>query len=135
MAQQWQWVYTGGSKPRKVPHGEKAAITTACERLIADVLLPRYLPRIEPTPYNYPVGIRGSWHANKYRFQTEYRCGAPDSMIEGFEHPFARIDWVSKDRYDLSWMRHNDKWVRMYGPITLDEALSAMANESFFQPC
>jgi hypothetical protein len=40
------WTYVGsraGNKPAPV---EKAAITAACERLIAEVLRPRFLPEV-----------------------------------------------------------------------------------------
>ena len=52
------------NKPRSE---EKIAITTACESLIADVLLPKYLPEITPSEFNYPIAIYGKWHGNKYR--------------------------------------------------------------------
>jgi hypothetical protein len=65
-----------GNKPRPE---EKIAITAACERLIAGVLLPRHLPKITPTEFNYPIAIYGKWHGNKYRFVTRYRSDRADS--------------------------------------------------------
>jgi len=63
------WAYAGGLGKHKPPSkGEKAAITAACEKLIADVLKPLYLQKIVPTEYNYPVDIFGKWLGNKYRF-------------------------------------------------------------------
>jgi hypothetical protein len=50
-----------GNKPRSE---EKIAITF--ESLIADVLLPKYLPEITPSEFN------GKWH-DKYRLITRYR--------------------------------------------------------------
>jgi hypothetical protein len=35
---------------------EKARITSACQRLIDDLLKPRFLPSVQPTQFNYPVG-------------------------------------------------------------------------------
>jgi uncharacterized glyoxalase superfamily protein PhnB len=48
---QWVWVRQRGQP--KPPESEKTAITAECEKFIADVLKPRYLPRIEPTSFNY----------------------------------------------------------------------------------
>jgi hypothetical protein len=56
-----QWVWARQRGQPKPPESEKTAITAACERFIADVLKPRYLPRIEPTSFNYPVDISGKW--------------------------------------------------------------------------
>ncbi len=68
------WVYVGGRAGIKPPPGEKAAITAACEKLIAEELRPRFLPEVRPsTTFNYPVAIEGKWLGNKYRFFTRYR--------------------------------------------------------------
>ena len=47
-----QWVYVRQRGQPKLPEDEKTAITAACERFIAEVLKPRFLPRIEPTHFN-----------------------------------------------------------------------------------
>ena len=130
-----QWVYVGGragNTPR--PEG-KAAITAACERLIADVLLPRYLPEITPTEFNYPIAIYGKWHGNKYRFITRYRSDRADSFTPEFEAPFARLEYVSRDRFDLSYHPHTGEWYRLYKWITLNEALALIAEGMHFEPC
>jgi len=44
---------------------EKQAIITACEAFIRDVLLPRFLPQIRPTQWNYVIDIHGAW-AGRY---------------------------------------------------------------------
>jgi len=66
---------------------EKAAITAACERLIAEVLRPRFLPEVRPSTFNYPVAIDGKWHGNKYRFFTRYRSDDPTSLAAEFDAP------------------------------------------------
>jgi hypothetical protein len=70
-----RWVYVGARAGGKVPEGEKLVITAACEKLIAEVFRPRFLPEIHPTKFNYPVGLSGKCHGNKYRFITRYRSG------------------------------------------------------------
>lgn len=54
------WTYVGGRAGNKPPPAEKAAITVACEKLVAEVLRPRFLPEIRPLArFNYPVAIDG----------------------------------------------------------------------------
>ena len=130
-----QWVYTGvraGNKPRPQ---HKAAITNACERLIADVLLPRYLPKITPTEFNYPIAIYGKWHGNKYRFITQYRSNHADSFEPEFKAPFARLEFVAADQFDLSYHRHIGEWFSLYQKVTLDKALALIAEGGHFEPC
>lgn len=126
-----QWVYAGGRAGNKPRSEEKIAITTACESLIADVLLPKYLPEITPSEFNYPIAIYGKWHGNKYRFITRYRSDRPDSFTREFEAPFARLEYVSHDRFDLSCHRHTGEWYCLYQRITLNEALALIATHFY----
>jgi hypothetical protein len=130
-----QWVYTGGRAGKRPSLEEKLTITAACERLIADVLMPLHLPEIKPTEFNYPVAIYGKWHGNKYRFVTRYRSDRDDAIEPEFEAPFARIDFVSRDRFDVSYHRHTGQWFRLYQAVTLDEALRLIGEGMHFQPC
>lgn len=38
---------------------ERAVVSAACERFIAETLKPRLLPEVSPTQFNYPVDIFG----------------------------------------------------------------------------
>jgi hypothetical protein len=78
-------VYVGGRAGNKPAAGEKSAITAACEKFIAEVLKPRFLPEIQPTEFNYPIAIYGKWHGNKYRFITRFRSDDPRSDEAEFE--------------------------------------------------
>ena len=130
------WIYVGGGTGNKPSPAEKAAITAACERLIAEVLRPRFLAEIRPSAmFNYPVAIDGKWHGNKYRFFTRYRSDDPNSLATEFDAPFARLDYVSRDCFDLLWHRHTGEWFRVFERLSLTEALHQIASEPFFRPC
>jgi len=101
------WVYVGGRAGNKPSPAEKAATIAACERLITEELRPRFLPKIRPSSrFNYPIAINGKWHGKKYRFYTRYRSDDPDSLEPEFDAPFARLDYVSRDCFDVMWHRH-----------------------------
>jgi hypothetical protein len=130
------WMYVGGRAGNKPAPAEKAVIAAACERLIAEVLQPRFLPEVRPSAmFNYPVGIQGKWHGNKYRFFTRYRSDDPASLAAEFDAPFARLDYVSRDCFDLMWHRHTGEWLRVAERLSLTEALHRIASEPYFQPC
>ena len=93
---QRQWVYAGAAMGRMPKPDEKREITAACEQIIAEVIRPRHLPRIMPTQFNYPVGISGKWHGNKYRFMSRFRSGFDDNRGEEFDAPFACLEYVNK---------------------------------------
>ncbi len=130
------WVYVGGRAGNKPPPTEKAAITAACETFIADVLKPRFLPEIRPSDrFNYPVAISGKWLGNKYRFITRYRSDDPRSYQPEFDAPFARLDYVSRDCFDLYWHRHTGQWLCMFERLSLKEALHSIESIPNFAPC
>jgi hypothetical protein len=130
-----QWAYAGGRGGNKPRSDEKIAITTACESLIADVLLPKYLPEVTPSEFNYPIAIYGKWHGNNYRFITRYRSDQPNSFTPEFEAPFARLEYASRNRFNLSYHRHTGEWYCLFRWITLHEALALIADGMHFHPC
>ena len=128
-------MYVGGRAGNKPPTSEKMGIGVACERFIAEVLTPRFLPEIRPTEFNYPVAIYGKWHGNKYRFITRYRSDDPRSYTPEFDAPFARLEYVNRDKFDLSWHRHTGEWFRLFEYLPLTEALHLIESEPYFRPC
>lgn len=129
-----RWVYVGGRAGNKPPQAEKVAIIAACEKFIAEVLRPRFLPEIRPTAFNYPVAIDGKWLGNKYRFITRYRSDDPRSYAPEFAAPFARLEYVSRDCFDLSWHRHTGEWFCLFQRQSLAEALHLIESEPHFEP-
>jgi hypothetical protein len=52
-----------------------------------------------------------------------FRSDNPASTVSEFDAPFARIDWVTHERFDLSYHRHTGEWWRLFEFISLAEAL------------
>lgn len=121
-------------RPMVVDEAERQRIVLACEALIKDVLKPRFLPTIQPTEWNYPVDIRGAWARGRFRFMTRYRSGWEENRGEEFDAPFARIDCMGPDRFDIYWMRHNGKWWRVHSGVTLSKALHLVETDGILHP-
>ena len=113
---------------------EKSAVTSACQNLIDDFLKPRFLPTIRPTQFNYPVDILGKWHGTKYRFIQRYRSGFPENLGEEFDAPFARLDWISRNRFNIQWHRHTGEWFCLHQGLTLVEAIDSLKSDGLFHP-
>ena len=89
------------------------------------MLIPRHLPEIRPhAEFNYPVGIHGKWQGNKYRFITRYKSDSANLIADGFDAPFARLEYVAHDCFDLSWHRHIGTWHTVFERLTLRDALN-----------
>lgn len=113
---------------------EKQAVIAACETFIRDVLKPRFLPEIRPTEWNYVIRIHGAWAAGRYRFIQRYRSGMEHNRGEEFDAPFARIDRIGQDRFDIYWMRHTGKWRRLHAGVTFVEALRILETDGILHP-
>ena len=117
-----------------ISEAEKTAITIACQRLIDEFLKPRFLPVICPTEFNYPIDILGKWHGTRYRFIQRYRSGFPENLGEEFDSPFVRLDWVSRDRFDVQWHRHTGAWHCLYRGLSLAEARNTIQSNGILHP-
>jgi hypothetical protein len=113
---------------------EKQAIITACETFIANVLKPRFLPSIKPTEFNYAIDIHGDWRAGRYRFIQRYRSGHQQNAGQEFDAPYARIDRMQRDRFDIYWMRHTGTWYLLHSGKTLAETFHILETEHVLFP-
>ena len=95
---------------------------------------PRFLSEIQPTQFNYPVDILGKWRGARYRFIQRYRSGFADNLGEEFDAPFARLDWIGRNRFDIQWHRHNGPWFRLHNGLTLVEAIAAIKADGHLHP-
>jgi hypothetical protein len=135
MARKKQWMLaTRTRRPAPPDVLEKGVIVAACEAFIRDVLRPRFLPKITPTEWNYVIDIHGAWTAGRYRFIQRYRSGMEHNRGEEFDAPFARVDRVGRDRFDIYWMRHTGKWWRLHARVTLAEALRILETDGHLHP-
>ena len=117
---------------------DKAAVGAKCERFIAEVLKPRFLPGVRPTQFNYPIDIVGKWRGSKYSFITRYRSGFPDNLGEEFDALFTRLDHAyghtADIRFDIMWRRHTGQWWRLYSAVKLEKALRLIETDLNLQP-
>lgn len=121
-------------RPVKPDEAEKRQITAACENLIDNFFKPRFLPEIRPTEWNYVVDIYGRWSGGRYSFIQRYRSGRAESLGEEFNAPFARLDRMGTDRFDIHWYRHTGKWWKLHEGLTLAEALHTLETNGILHP-
>ena len=117
---------------------QKVAIAARCERFIAEVLKPRFLPEVRPTEFNYPVDITGKWRGSNYSFITRYRSGFVENRGEEFDAPFTRLDHAYEHladvRFGIMWRRHTGQWLRLYSAVGLEGALRLIETDMSLQP-
>ena len=124
------------AKPDEILSPErKQAITAACEKHTAEFLLRRFLPEIRPqTEMNYVIAIYGKWHGTTYRFIQRYHSPFADAVSPEFDAPFTRLEFVSRDCFNLSWFRHTGKWHMLHHSVTYDEAFRLLRADPLLHP-
>ncbi len=89
--------------------------------MIESELKPRFVkPPPEDLHWNYIVDISSKWYRSYFYFCAQYRCPAPNCISEFFEVKFARLEYVGKDRFNLSYMRHTEQWWELYTDLPLE---------------
>jgi hypothetical protein len=123
------------SPKSKVPDNVKTEVETKANELVESFLKPEY---IEPPPedmrFNYVVDIYTKWYRNYFYFCAKYACPSPEAISPFFETKFARMEYVGKGLFNLSYMRHTGSWFEIFQKLSVDECLEVMKDLPHFQP-
>ena len=127
-----KWMMSASKKP-KVTTLIKSNLEEAAENLIDQVLKPKNVNI--PTPecsFNYLVDIFTKWYGNSFYFCSKYNSPGENAISPSFEMKFARMVYIGDEKFNLSYMRHNDKWFELYRNLTIKECLNAIEHEPYF---
>jgi hypothetical protein len=87
-----------------------------------------------PNGVNYPIDLNGRWHGSNYRFIQRYRSRFVDNAGWEFDAPFTRLEYVARDRFHLSYLRHTGQWHRLYCEVSLSRALRLIESDGLLHP-
>jgi hypothetical protein len=128
-----QWVYAP-AKP-KVPDAIKAGVQKEADQLVESFLKPNFIkPPPADTQWNYIVDIYTKWYRGYFYFCSKNHCPGPTAMTDYFEDKFARLEYVGDGRFNVSYMRHTEKWWEIFQGFTLDQCLEAIQHIPNLQP-
>ena len=119
----------------KVPSGIKDQVMERANHLIESELKPhsvKHKPLTENS--NYVVDIYAKWYRSYFYFCAKYQCPSPNHISEFLENKFARLEYLGKDSFNLSYMRHTGQWWELYSRISLKECLDRIRKEPHFLP-
>jgi len=130
------WTYKPPKQPKpKVPDTIKWEVEAKARELIESILKPKH---IKPPPldkhYNYIVDIYTKWYRNYFYFCSKYACPGPNAISPYFEAKFARLEYIGNGHFNLSYMRHTEKWWEIYFDLSIDESIATIRDESLFLP-
>ena len=105
------WVYNPPKRPKpKVPDEIKQKLQEKGNELVETIFKSKYIKPIpEPLLLNHIIDIYTKWYRNYFYFCSKYKC-PPDAISSSFESKFARMEFIDNDKFQLSYMRHTEKW-------------------------
>ena len=122
------------TKP-KVPESIKLMLTDKANELIENIIKPNH---ISPPPtdnnFNYLVDIYSTWYRNYFYFCSKYNCPGPNAIATSFDIKWARMEYVGNDKFNVSYMRHTEKWAEVFQDISMTDCLKAITEEPYFAP-
>jgi len=69
-----------------------------------------------------------------FKFAEPALSGQPETLGEEFDAPFTRLDWISRDRFDIQWHRHTGTWFCLHRGLSLVEALKTIESDGLLHP-
>lgn len=131
-----QWVYSPqNAKKPKVPVGIKSDINKLATKFIEEKLKPNHIEeKPDNIDRNYIIDITSKWFRNYYYFVATYKAEYPEAICDKFDIKFARIEYSDGDTYNLSYMRHTEKWQEVYQNLSFKECLDIIENDVIFFP-
>ncbi|MCA9008321.1 MAG: hypothetical protein KDB01_01175 [Planctomycetaceae bacterium] len=118
-----------------VPDAIKSDLETKATNLIEVVLKPKHVvPQKPEIEFNYISDIGTKWYRKYFYSFATYTCPGPNALTPSFESNFARMEYLGAGRFSLSFLRHNDQWVKLYAAQTIHECLKAINDDAWFTP-
>ena len=129
------WLATNRSKKATPSAATKATLSAKAQQLLDQDLIPRYVQTMPPDhDFNDVAALHSKWRGNSFYFGATYHCPSPHAIAPSFETKFARMEYVSNDSYNLSYMRHTEKWFEIVFDLTMNECLTEIKGNSIFTP-
>ena len=111
----------------------KADMDAKATKLV-ERLKPKYVkPPPKKPQFNYIIDVWTKWLGGTLYFGLTYACPFLNAISPSFEVKFARMEHLGGGRFSLSYMRHTEKWFRLFPSLAADECLDAIENDVHFQ--
>jgi hypothetical protein len=122
------------SKKPNVPESTNQQLKVKAEILVESLKQLHIKPATTTHDYNYIAEIYCKWYRNSFYFCATYNCPSSNAIAPSFETKFARMEYVSFDSFNLSYMRHTGQWFEVFQNLTSDECLKLIQNDPIFTP-
>ena len=117
----------------KLTNSEKDKIENQCQPLI-EKFKSLYILKDPDNNFNYLIDIYLKWYRDHLYFCGKIKSQTSNRSVDEFEEKYVRLKVIKSDCFDLSYMRHTEKWTLVSCDLTLEECLKMIENTPTFHP-
>jgi len=131
----YTWAPAKAKAASKIPDAVKSEVEFKANEIIERVLKPKYIEApSEKTDLNYLSDISCKWYRGYFYFTSKYTCPSPYATAPSFNSNFARLEYISKNRFNLAYMRHTGQWFEIGFDLSIEACLDEIENGPHFMP-
>ena len=117
----------------KITNLAKDSVSKDAYELINEILKPLHIkPESENHSFNKLFDIDVKWRGNSLYFLAKYNSVGENAISPTFESKFARLVFIGNNKFNLSYMRHNDKWFELHVGLSSQECFKAIETQPYF---
>ena len=128
--------HTLGNKSKSEPpsDNEKNEISEFFKPIIENFKL-KSIKKNPNKKFNYLIDIYTKWNKNYFYICEKYKSEMENRIQDEFEVKIARLKIIEKDQFELSYLRYNDQWQRIFPmPFSLKNCAEMITSNPIFQP-
>jgi hypothetical protein len=132
------WVFVGDTpagRTEKPTSYFKSDVEQKMKVFIKKLKEENIIPIPESHDRNHLIDIYGKWKASFYYIYLTYKCPEEGYRVDKFDTGLARLRYVGKEKFDISYFRHTGKWedLPFYKNLSLEEAMTAIQEGDWFE--
>lgn len=127
------WVYSPKKVWPIVPKDVQESVINQAESVISRLIL-RYFQSHNYRSKDSLTTITSHWRRSYFYVVAIYHTSAKNVFSPDYEQNLARLEYVGRDQFNLSYFRYTGQWFEIVRDQTLKSCLSTIAENSFFYP-
>ncbi|MFH1160744.1 MAG: hypothetical protein V1733_07335 [bacterium] len=127
------WIKVSPTSKTAIFEIKKQEIIEICQPLV-EQFKKQYIRSDPDKRFNYLIDIYTRWRGNYLYFCEKYKSEEPNRIADEFEVKFVRLEYVGRDKFNLSYFRHTEQWFLVATDLTLQDCLEMMQDNPVFQP-
>ena len=106
------WIYDPHTPKKTISDRAKVRVQSACDQFLEKYLRPRFVCPFSAKNKKEPQCIDIGWkqRGNFIYFKAIYKDMRRNAMLEEYDYPLARLEYMDTNLFNLAYFRHTGEW-------------------------